>query len=202
MELTKERRERWKGLKEGTRGTYVDAARRFANICEQEGVDAWPVTASALEAVAVSLGITRLPSTDGTEINRIRLFCAAMGITYPARAELHGLRLILRGQTRRAWRSTIRATPLRAKHLLAFTRRWCRKGDASKVQLAAMLWLGHSALLRAQELLRLRWGDITITRFCLRVKVRAENSKTSVGGPGDVIWVPKSGSEARKWLSE
>lgn len=108
--------------------TDKGAPRRYANICEQEGVDAWPVTASALEAVAVLLGVTRLPST---VITRVRPSCAAMGIT--PRAELHGLRLILRGQTRRVWRSTVRATPLRAKHLLAFTRRWCKKGDVRKV---------------------------------------------------------------------
>lgn len=158
------------------------------------------MSVKSLEAAAVALGATRLPSTVLTEFNRLKSYCTAMGLSHPANSELHGLRLIMRGQHKRAWRSVKRATPLRAKHLIHFTRRHCASKDTASVQLAAMLWLGHSALLRAQELLKLRWSDIEFADFGLRIRVRPELNKTSVGGPPDYVLVPREGSEAHHWL--
>ena len=64
-----------------------------------------------------------------------------------------------------------------------------------------MLWLCHGALLRSKELLHLRREDILLTQYGIRVRVAPELSKTSLGGEGDLIWVPRQGSEAYHWVS-
>lgn len=204
LQLTAERIERWRGLKKGTRGQYVDAALRYESVCEYNGQPAWPISIASLEAFAVCLGGNLLPSSVDTNVSRLRLYCAAMGLSYPPSPALHGLRLIMRGQRRRAWRSTKRATPLRCKHLLHFMRHLNDASNAAHLQLAAMLWLGHGALLRSKELLNLRREDVLVTKFGVRVHVRPHLSKTSLGGEGDTIWVPRKGSHAYpllcRWL--
>lgn len=203
--LTQARAERWRGLKQGTRGRYLDTAARYELVCEHNSHLAWPVAVPALEAFVVTLGQTLLPSSVGTEVNRLRLYCSAMGLFFPPAPTLHGLRLIMRGLQRSAWRATQRATPVRAKHLLRFTSTLRTHAERGQLGLAAMLWLGHSALLRAKELLNLRHRDVLLTRYGVRVTIMPRYSKTSLGGEGESIWVPRDGSLAysfmQRWLS-
>lgn len=186
---------RWDGLKTTTHPRYRASASRYTNICLAANISPWPATAESLELFAVTLGRSLLPSSVTTELGRIRLFSAANGLSYPPRSATAGLRLILRGLERRSWRATKRATPLRACHLTRFTNT-LDLSSFPHLRLAAMLWLSHSALLRSVEMLHLRWSDVDITEFGLRVYVHPQFDKTALGPTGSYVWVPATGTRA------
>ena len=104
---------RWRGLKPSTHKRYCHEADRYARLCKVAKIAPWPVTPTSLEEFADRLG-NLLPTSVTTALSKVRLFSTVMGFGYPAKGEwLAGLRLIIRGQHRRAWRSVQRATPLR-----------------------------------------------------------------------------------------
>ena len=194
-------KQRWRGLKESTHGRYEATARDFAACCAASGVDAWPVHPGALQDWVAALGASCLPSTIETYVNNLRLFCTAEGRPFPTKEALAGVRLTIRGLWRDAWRDVSRAPPLRLRHL----ERMCRKLDLSvprHARLAAMLYVGHGAMLRSVELLRLRDKDIVITPYGVRVKIVAAVDKTrlTTKGKATYVWIPAEGSRAREMM--
>jgi hypothetical protein len=75
----------------------------------------------------------------------------------------------MRALERSAWRSLKRATPLRSHHLA--TLETLLEPLVGGVQFLAQLWVGHSALLRANELLHLTWQDVTFTGFGVKLSI-------------------------------
>ena len=93
MELTKERRERWKGLKEGTRGTYVDAARR-AHEAGFDGVEIHAANGYLLDQFLQSKTNQRTDAYGGSLENRFRLLGQVIaGIQTVFAADRIGVRL-------------------------------------------------------------------------------------------------------------
>ena len=187
---------RWAGIKDGRHKPYFVAAVAYERVCMRSNRAAWPVSGRTLEAFARHLGERMLPSSVDTNLQRVRTFCTACGLSYPPRSQLGGLRLVMRGQQRRAWSDVKRARPLRARHLRRLDQLMERQWSAETRRLSAMLWVSHSGLLRSIELLHLRWGDIRFFRHGVRVRILPQFSKMSLGGPGDFVWIPREGSRA------
>ena len=120
---------RWAGVKDGRHKPYFASAVAYERTCTRSHLTAWPVTGTSLEAFAHHLGSTMLPSSVDSNIQRVKTFCTASGLAYPPRSQRSGLRLVTRGQQRRAWRDLKRARPLlRARHLRRLDTSWGTAG--------------------------------------------------------------------------
>ena len=191
---------RWKGLKLKGRARYVQAAISYVGVCKTLLLPAWPVTPDTLEAYARRLGLTQRPSSVQSALGKIKTFCVACGLHYPSRGRLDGLRMVLRSLRRASHLATRRATPVRTRHLRLLDEYLLAEGTPAALRLRAMLWVGHGALLRSVELLSLCWTDIEFAKHGIRVRILPHNSKTSEGGAGEFIWIPRNGSGAYEAL--
>ena len=195
-------KQRWRGLHPDQHGQYFANADDYAACCVAGGLTPWPVTAPKVEDWIIALGESVLPSTVSTYVDKLRLFCTAEGLTFPSKDELKGARLNIRGQRRHAWRDVERAPPIRLRHLRRFVRRRLDLAKPQHCRLAAMLYVGHGAMLRSVELRRLRDCDIEVTSFGVRVWVAPTSDKTQVvqRAKAREVWIPAKGTEAREML--